>query len=137
MKTYQWILIRDLFTRHGLHLNTKGKEHIALKVALMIKNLFYRKKRPPIALEWKVSKNNDCDVKLTVPPKGTHIPLIPAPQEVIHVGSESTEGSQIGGNSDNGNSNTVTDPIRKQENPGLTVKRSRRQPAKRKEDFLW
>jgi hypothetical protein len=91
---------RDLFTKHGLHLNTKGKENIALKVALMIKNLFNRKKKPK-----KVSKNNDSDVKLTAPPEGTHVPLIPAPQEVIHVGSESTEGSQIGGNSDKGNSN--------------------------------
>jgi predicted nucleic acid-binding Zn-ribbon protein len=35
---------RDLFTRHGLCLNTKVKEHLALKVALMIKNLLTRKK---------------------------------------------------------------------------------------------
>jgi hypothetical protein len=79
----------------------------------MIKNLFNRKKKPPIASEWKVSKNNDSDVKLTVSPKGTHVPLILAPQEVIHVGPESTEGSQIDGNSDKGNSNTVMDPMRK------------------------
>jgi hypothetical protein len=35
---------------------------------------FNRKKKPPIALEWKVGKNNDSDVKLTVPPKEKHVP---------------------------------------------------------------
>jgi hypothetical protein len=60
---------RDLFTRNGSHSNTKGKEHIALKVALMIKNVSNRKKDLPIALEWKVSKNNDSDVKLLCHPR--------------------------------------------------------------------
>jgi lysophospholipase L1-like esterase len=42
---------RDLYTRHGLHLNAKGKEQIAQKVALMIKDLFSVKKVLPVALE--------------------------------------------------------------------------------------
>jgi hypothetical protein len=128
---------RDLYTRHGLHLNTKGKAHIALKVASTIKNLFNRMKKPPIALQWEASKANDSDVKLTALPKGTHVPTMAAPQEVFQVCPESSEGSQKGVNRIKGNLNSVTDPMRKQENLGITVKRSRRHPAKRNDDFLW
>ena len=31
---------RDLFTRHGLHLNSQGKEHTARRVAMAVNNLF-------------------------------------------------------------------------------------------------
>jgi hypothetical protein len=37
---------RDLYTGHRLHLNAKGKEHTAEKVALKIKDLFNGKKLP-------------------------------------------------------------------------------------------
>jgi len=39
---------RDLFTRHGLHMNSKGKEHIAKKILKAIKN---EKKSDPITMD--------------------------------------------------------------------------------------
>jgi hypothetical protein len=49
---------RELYTRHGLHLNIKGKEQIAQKITLKIKDLFSVKKVLPIALEWKPNEDN-------------------------------------------------------------------------------
>jgi hypothetical protein len=51
------------YTRHGLHLYAKEEEHIALKVALTIKELFNRKKKL-IGLDWGANENyNLCSVK--------------------------------------------------------------------------
>jgi hypothetical protein len=125
---------RDLFTRHGLHLNTKGKEHLALKVALMIKNLLTKKKKLPIALQWKASENINSIVKSTELSLGLQDPPTPASQEDTQT---SLKGSQKDLNNDKGNLNSISDPRMKQENPGLTIKRSRRQPTKRNENFLW
>jgi hypothetical protein len=44
---------RDLYTRQGFHLNTKGKEQIANRAASIIKDLFRVNKALPIALKWK------------------------------------------------------------------------------------
>jgi hypothetical protein len=44
---------RDLYARHGLHLNAQGKEHAANRVTAVIKNLFSVKRTLPIALKWK------------------------------------------------------------------------------------
>jgi hypothetical protein len=45
---------RDLFTRHGLHLNRKGKELLAIQTASVIKDLLSKKKSSdPIHMKWK------------------------------------------------------------------------------------
>jgi len=38
---------RDLVTRHGLHMNTKGKEQIACKIQNKIKAMLKEKKKRP------------------------------------------------------------------------------------------
>jgi hypothetical protein len=53
---------RDLFTRCGLHLKAKRKEHTAVKGASRIKDLFNIEKKLPIALEWKAKENNNSGV---------------------------------------------------------------------------
>jgi hypothetical protein len=78
---------RDLFTRHGLHLNTKGKEQLALKVAQMIKNLLIRN----IALKWKMSENVNYIDKSTELSLGIQDPPNPASQEDTQI---SLKGSQ-------------------------------------------
>jgi hypothetical protein len=50
---------RDLFTRHGLHMNPKGKEQIAMKIAKTIKIMVKRKKNDPIIMKDKVDPNVD------------------------------------------------------------------------------
>jgi hypothetical protein len=126
-------LDRDLFTRHGLHLNTKGTEHLALKVALMIKNLLTRKKKLPRALQWKVNEIMNSIVKSTELSLSIQDPPTPASQEDTQA---SLKGSQKDVNNDKVNLNLIPDPRMKQENPVLTLKRSRRQPTKRNENFL-
>jgi hypothetical protein len=116
---------RDLYTGHGLHLNAKGKEHIAQKVALTIKDLLSRKKKLPIALEWKANEDNNSGVMLSESPMVTHVQPIPALQEDICV---SIEGPQEDVNSDKDYLNPVVEPSTKHENPGLIFKRIRRQP---------
>jgi hypothetical protein len=125
---------RDLFTRHGLHLNTKGKEQLALKVAPMIKNLLTREKNLPIALQWKASDNMNPSVKSTELSLGIQDPPTPVSQEDTLV---SLKDSQKGLNNEKGNLNSILDPRVKQDNLGLSRNRSRRQPTKRNEHFLW
>ena len=43
---------REHYTKHGLHMNKKGKEYIARKTADNIKTLFANQKLAPITLEW-------------------------------------------------------------------------------------
>ncbi|PNF36038.1 hypothetical protein B7P43_G12753 [Cryptotermes secundus] len=43
---------RELFTRQGYHLNSQGKEHIARRVASVIKDLFSANDSKPIVLKW-------------------------------------------------------------------------------------
>jgi hypothetical protein len=43
---------RDHYTRHGLHLNTKGKDHTAELLRSTIKNIFNISKITPIIMNW-------------------------------------------------------------------------------------
>jgi len=42
----------NLFTRHGLHMNLKGKEHITCKTIKMIKAMLHKEKSVPIRLKY-------------------------------------------------------------------------------------
>ena len=44
---------RDLFTRHGLHLNSQGKAHIANRLAKVINGLFTIRITAPIVFKWR------------------------------------------------------------------------------------
>jgi hypothetical protein len=52
-------LDRDLHTGHRFHLNAKGKEQTANRVASAIKDLFCVNKAIPIALKWKDKEDKD------------------------------------------------------------------------------
>ena len=43
---------REHHTKHGLHMNKKGKNHITRKIVNSIKSLFAKQKPAPITLEW-------------------------------------------------------------------------------------
>jgi hypothetical protein len=51
------VLDKDLFTRHGFHLNIHGKEHVANVIVSELCSLFEERMKFPIALKW-----NDMDV---------------------------------------------------------------------------
>ena len=46
-------LEREHFTKHGLHLNSSGKECIALKLASVVRSIFKKERVSPICLQWK------------------------------------------------------------------------------------
>jgi hypothetical protein len=48
-------LDRSYYTTHGQHLNSSGKELIANKLAILIKDVLVKKQLNPIQLLWKVS----------------------------------------------------------------------------------
>ena len=50
---------RDLFTRHGLHMNPKGKEQIACKIVKAIKAMLNEKKSVPIKMNYKEDLGRD------------------------------------------------------------------------------
>ena len=51
MKILETNLKRECFTKHGLHLNSAGKECIALILAMMVKNCLNKKRMPLIRLK--------------------------------------------------------------------------------------
>ena len=50
---------RDLFTKHGLHMNLKGKEQIACKIVKTIKAMLNEKKSVPIRMKYKEDLGRD------------------------------------------------------------------------------
>ena len=48
---------RDHFTKHGLHLNRKGKEQDAKTTVNSIKEIFKLQKKGPIKMSWKDEQN--------------------------------------------------------------------------------
>jgi len=60
---------RDLFTRHGLHMNPKGKGHMAKKIVMEIQGMLNEKKSDPIPMKNKEdlrTDNEGTEVKTTV-----------------------------------------------------------------------
>ena len=51
---------RDLYTKHGQHLNSRGKKTMASKIALSIENIL-QKKADPIHMKWM--RNNGIDIQ--------------------------------------------------------------------------
>lgn len=63
MKVLEINLDRNHFTTHGLHLNSKGKELVSQKLALVVQQFFKKKQTATISIPWKdpslVSTNTD------------------------------------------------------------------------------
>jgi hypothetical protein len=72
----------------------------------MIKNLLTKKKKLPIALQWKASENINSIVKSTELSLGLQDPPTPASQEDTQA---SLNGSQKDLNNDKGNLNSISD----------------------------
>jgi hypothetical protein len=50
---------REHFTRHGVHLNAKGKASAAKLIVNWVNSIFIHKREKPISLGWNV-KHDDC-----------------------------------------------------------------------------
>jgi hypothetical protein len=114
---------RDLYTRHGLHMNPKGKEQIACKIVNTIKAMLNEKKCVPIKMNYKEDLERDN--------KGTE-------------GGKITMESETGQDSSKTNvqSNTETE-IKPTGTPSLSIldnrssTRQRKAPKSLSDDFLW
>jgi len=53
VKILETDLERKYFTKHGLHLNSSGKECITLRLATVVKSFFHLEQMSPIYLHWK------------------------------------------------------------------------------------
>jgi len=53
VKILETNLEREYFTKHGLHLNSAGKECIVLRLSMMVKSCLNKKRMSPIRLKWK------------------------------------------------------------------------------------
>jgi hypothetical protein len=42
-----------MFTKHGLHLKSSGKECIAQRLATVVRSFFNKERLPPIKVQWK------------------------------------------------------------------------------------
>jgi hypothetical protein len=47
-------LDRNYFTRHGMHLNHKGKELYSQQLATMVEEVFRKEQSVPISIPWEV-----------------------------------------------------------------------------------
>jgi hypothetical protein len=57
---------RELFTKHGLHMNKKGKKQAAEKIAVTIKHILQDKIKKPICLTWKEDVINKSQEKQNI-----------------------------------------------------------------------
>jgi hypothetical protein len=119
VKILETDLERNYFTKHGLHLNSFGKEYIAIRLATVVKNLFHIERMSPIALQWKedspVSSNKVESTPQTQPPH--------SPKE------SSTNENSI---ESEPNDHTQTMPIEEKES-----NRTKKAPLTRSDNFLW
>jgi lysophospholipase L1-like esterase len=53
VKILETNLERKYFTTHGLHLNSSGKEYIAMRLTTVVKSFFKIERMSPIPLQWK------------------------------------------------------------------------------------
>ena len=65
-------LDRTYFTRHGMHLNPKGKEFLSHQLAVQVDLIFIKSQSPPIPIPWEMTNpelanaeahviNTDCN----------------------------------------------------------------------------
>ena len=137
---------REMFTRHGLHMNRMGKELTARKTATEVSVLFQANKSNPIVLQWKEEEGK----------KRTVVDML----EVYNVNDAEVNKKEPPGNPDSITSDLAlscisdkNDAIQNQEGSKLklesddfkepntreirTSSRQKRLPTMRSKDFLW
>jgi len=111
VKNLETDLKRECFTKHGLHLNSSGKEQIASKLAATVKSLLNKKRTSRIYLQWKenpMSSHSSSPVIIT----GNDACKLPSTIDVPNNKEGTATQFQL-------------------------TKRQRKNPALRDQDFLW
>jgi len=119
---------RDLYTRHGQHLNAKGKETMASKIALTIENIIQTKANP-IPMNWSVTNGIDMQEQA----KQAH--ENPTSANVTNTLERSDHLAK--GNITNKNSTSQVDTTSTEHESTRFSSRVRKIPTTRYNDFLW
>jgi hypothetical protein len=119
---------RDLYTRHGQHLNARGKEPIASKIALTIENII-QKKANPIPMNWSVT--NEIDMQ----EQAKQVHENPTSDNVSNTLERSDHMAK--GNISNKNSTSQVDTTSTEHEPTRFSSRARKIPTMKYDDFLW
>jgi len=156
---------REHYTKHGLHMNRKGKEYMTRKIADNIKILFTKQKLPPIPLEWNENPGSstltaieqDTEQDIIVPIEPSNIKWFDDKEIVSRKHQDQTKQDRpsFDGTTTEVAHNAKTDSEEEEEEeedeeveervPLITIdkkqevasKRVRKQPVTRGDDFLW
>ena len=112
-------LDRRAFTKHGQHMNARGKELMAKRIIEAIKHTLQMCKKTLIVMKWKEDANKDKQ-----DPRETTIG--------IREGRDPTENQK-----DSGQAEMSENRQQETETVETTTKRNRKIPVTRREDFLW
>ena len=125
-------LERECFTKHGMHLNSPGKESIAQRLAIVVRSFLKKEKVSPISLDWK----NDTP---SSDPKGngSHTASCIAVTAPHSSPSTSTEESLVSEAQDSAASTNKRNEDETKTAHFQLTKRQRKKPALRNQDFLW
>jgi hypothetical protein len=116
---------RELFTKHGLHMNKKGKNQAAEKIAATIKHILQDKIKEPICLTWEEDVVNKSQEKQNIQAHEGGKNNLRSTREKM----DSEDGSALLGD---------RCPIQNQDMTPTTPLRRRRKPlSTRRDDFLW
>ena len=114
---------RHLFTGHGLHMNLKGKEQMAKKIARTIKNMLTEGKRDPIEMKDKEDPGKDDEGNTGA-----------ATSMKTETGQENSE-EEIQPNNETGN--IQINSLNSEISTSRTSVRQKKTPKSLPNDFLW
>lgn len=125
-------LEREYFTKHGMHLNSSGKEIIAQRLAILVRSFLKKERMSPISLEWE---NNTPFSDLMGNESHTASGIaVTAPRSKP---STSTEESLVREAQDSTTSTNNKNEDEAKIAHFQPTKRQRKKPAPRNQDFLW
>jgi hypothetical protein len=125
-------LERECFTKHGMHLNSSGKECIAQRLAIVVRSFLKKERMSPISLYWK-DDTSSSDLN----GNESHITrcnAVTAPQSQPSTSPEESLGRE--------SQDSAASPNKRNEDEVKTAhsqltKQQRKKSAPRHQDFLW
>ena len=135
---------REHHTRHGLHLNKKGKHWVTEDLVKEIRNLYLPPNiHPPIVLQWKdIKKNTTHHINPAAPIKMYEDVELPSPDVTPNsgwlIGVRSVQEEEESKQHPTLNSDqTQTVPPQLVKVPNRVSSRQKKLPATKSDDFLW
>jgi hypothetical protein len=112
-------LEREHYTKHGRHLDSSGKECVALRLATAVRRVFNKERMSPICLQWKDNTETFNQERTN------NYSYVTNCNEVTVLHSQPSNSQKV----TNENEEKITHP--------QIAKRQRRKPVPRDQDFLW